>query len=189
MRGVAKCPRCVGISGGERTGRGDLPPTAPHPVTTVDIETLLAQDELRALIETCEQAGSIRAPDVSEIVETHELTGFEQEALVRELDKRGIEIVEAPPVERTVAPTPVESTTDALQLFLREAGRHRLLTAAQEVALAKRIERGDELAKDEMIQANLRLVVSIAKNYRNQGLPFLDLIQEGTLGLIRAVEK
>ena len=86
-------------------------------------------------------------------------------------------------------PSPVESTTDALQLFLREAGRHRLLTAAQEVSLAKRIERGDAGAKEEMIQSNLRLVVSIAKNYRNQGLPFLDLIQEGTLGLIRAVEK
>ena len=86
-------------------------------------------------------------------------------------------------------PAPVESTTDALQLFLREAARHRLLTAAQEVSLAKRIERGDAGAKEAMIQANLRLVVSIAKNYRNQGLPFLDLIQEGTLGLIRAVEK
>ena len=82
-----------------------------------------------------------------------------------------------------------ESTTDALQLFLREAGRHTLLTAAQEVALAKRIERGDLDAKQVMIQSNLRLVISIAKNYRNQGLPFLDLIQEGTLGLIRAVEK
>ena len=125
-----------------------------------------------------------------DIVEAHELTGLEHEALVRELDKRGIEIVEATPVERPpVAPTPVESTTDALQLFLREAGRHRLLTAAQEVSLAKRIERGDAGAKEEMIQSNLRLVVSIAKNYRNQGLPFLDLIQEGTLGLIRAVEK
>jgi RNA polymerase primary sigma factor len=84
---------------------------------------------------------------------------------------------------------PVETTTDALQLFLREAGRHQLLTAAQEVELAKRIERGDMEAKERMIQSNLRLVVSIAKNYRNQGLPFLDLIQEGTLGLIRAVEK
>ena len=86
-------------------------------------------------------------------------------------------------------PQPVETTTDALQLFLREAGRHPLLTAAQEVELAKKIERGDMLAKQRMIQSNLRLVVSIAKNYRNQGLPFLDLIQEGTLGLIRAVEK
>ena len=159
-------------------------------MTTVDIEGLLAQEELRAMLDACEQRGTIRAPDVHDIVEAHELTGLEHEALVRELDKRGIEIVEAKPVERApVAPTPVESTTDALQLFLREAGRHRLLTAAQEVSLAKRIERGDAGAKEEMIQANLRLVVSIAKNYRNQGLPFLDLIQEGTLGLIRAVEK
>jgi RNA polymerase primary sigma factor len=161
-------------------------------VTTVDIEGLLAQDELRALLDACENAGSIRAPQVSDIVETHELTGLEHEALVRELDKRGIEIVDTPVAGAPpppVAPAPVETTTDALQLFLREAGRHRLLTAAQEVALAKRIERGDADAKTQMIQSNLRLVVSIAKNYRNQGLPFLDLIQEGTLGLIRAVEK
>jgi RNA polymerase primary sigma factor len=82
-----------------------------------------------------------------------------------------------------------ESTTDALNLFLREVGRRPLLTAAQEVELAKRLERGDLDAKRRMIESNLRLVVSIAKNYRNQGLPFLDLIQEGTLGLIRAVEK
>ena len=160
-------------------------------MTTVDIEGLLAQDELRTLLDACEHTGSIRAPEVSDIVETHELTGLEQEALVRELDKRGIEIVDVP-VEAPappVTPAPVETTTDALQLFLREAGRHRLLTAAQEVALAKRIERGDSEAKAEMIQSNLRLVVSIAKNYRNQGLPFLDIIQEGTLGLIRAVEK
>ena len=160
-------------------------------MTTVDIEGLLAQDELRALLDACEHVGSIRAPEVHDIVETHELTGLEHEALVRELDKRGIEIVDAP-VEApppAIAPAPLETTTDALQLFLREAGRHRLLTAAQEVALAKRIERGDTDAKAQMIQSNLRLVVSIAKNYRNQGLPFLDLIQEGTLGLIRAVEK
>jgi RNA polymerase primary sigma factor len=78
---------------------------------------------------------------------------------------------------------------DSLQLFLNEIGRHPLLTAAQEVALAKRIERGDEHAKELMIRSNLRLVVSIAKHYRGQGLPFLDLIQEGMLGLIRAVEK
>src|SRR5207245_2644754 len=95
---------------------------------------------------------------------------------------------DAPPPPPAVT-VPVETTTDALQLFLREAGKHALLTAAQEVELAKKIERGDMLAKQQMIQSNLRLVVSIAKNYRNQGLPFLDLIQEGTIGLIRAVEK
>ena len=82
-----------------------------------------------------------------------------------------------------------ELTTDALSLFLREVGRHPLLTAAEEVEFAKRLERGDLDAKRRMIEANLRLVVSIAKNYRNQGLPFLDLIQEGTLGLVRAAEK
>src|SRR3712207_3681660 len=82
-----------------------------------------------------------------------------------------------------------ELATDSLQLFLKDIGKVSLLTAAQEVELAKRVERGDERAKREMIEANLRLVVSIAKRYRNQGLPFLDLIQEGTIGLVRAVEK
>ena len=82
-----------------------------------------------------------------------------------------------------------EISMDSLQLFLKEIGRVRLLTAAQEVDLARRIERGDQRAKAHMIEANLRLVVSIAKNYRNQGLPFLDLIQEGTIGLVRATEK
>jgi RNA polymerase primary sigma factor len=170
-------------------------------MTTVDIESLLAQDEVRALLETSEQAGTIRGHDLAELVETHELAPLEHDALLRELDKRGIEIVDPPtspgpslPESSPSDPSPplattAESTTDALQLFLREAGRHTLLTAAQEVALAKRIERGDLDAKQRMIQSNLRLVISIAKNYRNQGLPFLDLIQEGTLGLIRAVEK
>ena len=80
-------------------------------------------------------------------------------------------------------------TTDSLQLFLNEAGRYPLLTAAEEVELAKRIERGDQRAKDRMINSNLRLVVSIAKKYQGHGLSLLDLIQEGIIGLIRAVEK
>jgi len=159
-------------------------------MTTADIDTLLAQDEVRVLLDTSEHAGTIRIQEIADLVETHELAPLEHDALLRELDKRGIEIVDPPsapePPPLAVAP---ETTTDALQLFLREAGRHTLLTAAQEVALAKRVERGDLDAKQVMIQSNLRLVVSIAKNYRNQGLPFLDLIQEGTLGLIRAVEK
>lgn len=161
-------------------------------MTTVDIEHLLRNDELQQLLDAAEQAGSMKATDLGEVVETHELDALEQDALYRELDRRGIELVEeAQPEEPAPAPVAAaqETTTDALQLFLREAGRHALLTAPQEVELAKKIERGDMLAKQQMIQANLRLVVSIAKNYRNQGLPFLDLIQEGTLGLIRAVEK
>jgi RNA polymerase primary sigma factor len=87
------------------------------------------------------------------------------------------------------AADPRELSGDSLQLFLTSIGKVRLLTAAQEVELAKRVERGDLSAKSQMVEANLRLVVSIAKGYRNQGLPFLDLIQEGTLGLVRAVEK
>ncbi len=161
-------------------------------MTTIDIDHLLEHEEIRQLLDAAEQSGSLRAAEITEIVDTHDLDQLEQEALVRELEQRGIDVAEEPKVEEPPPPPmPVqqESTTDALQLFLREAGRHQLLTAAQEVELAKKIERGDMQAKQQMIQSNLRLVVSIAKNYRNQGLPFLDLIQEGTLGLIRAVEK
>jgi RNA polymerase primary sigma factor len=82
-----------------------------------------------------------------------------------------------------------ELSTDALQLLLNDIGKIDLLTGAQEIKLAKRIERGDLLARQQMVEANLRLVVSIAKKYRNQGLPLLDLTQEGTIGLVRAVEK
>jgi RNA polymerase primary sigma factor len=82
-----------------------------------------------------------------------------------------------------------DAPSDSLQLFLRDIARHRLLTAVEEVELARRIERGDQVAKRRMIECNLRLVVSNAKRYRGLGLPFLDLIQEGMLGLIRAVEK
>ncbi len=163
----------------------------PPRVTQIDIDDILGFEDIRLLLEQSEQVGTIRASDLAEIAEAYELTELEHDVLLRELDQRSIEIVEQTPhSEAVVALTaPVETTTDALQLFLREAGRHQLLTAAQEVELAKRIERGDMDAKERMIQSNLRLVVSIAKNYRNQGLPFLDLIQEGTLGLIRAVEK
>jgi RNA polymerase primary sigma factor len=89
----------------------------------------------------------------------------------------------------TLTPTAPDPTLDSLQQFLDGIAKTPLLTAAEEIALAKRIERGDLNAKDHMTRANLRLVVSIAKRYRNQGLPFLDLIQEGTIGLVRAVEK
>ena len=159
---------------------------------TVEIESILGNEELATLLEAAETSGQLRNVELQEILEPLELDPLETDAVYSELDRRGIELLEGP--EKDAAPPPpstqsAETTTDALQLFLREAGRHTLLTAAQEVELAKRIERGDMEAKQRMIQSNLRLVVSIAKNYRNQGLPFLDLIQEGTLGLIRAVEK
>ena len=136
-------------------------------------------------METAEERGRVRASRLGEVLEPLELGELERESVYRELEKRAIEVIDDGPARerrgRSVAAS-VEATTDALQLFLREASRHPLLTAAQEVALAKQVERGDPIAKQRMIQSNLRLVVSIAKNYRNQGLPFLDLIQEGTLG-------
>jgi len=160
---------------------------------TVEIELILRSEELSALLEAAESSGQLRQVELQQVMEPLELDPFEIDAVYIELDRRGIELLTERETEQAPPPPPVvqpvESTTDALQLFLRETGRHALLTAAQEVALAKRIESGDMAAKTRMIQSNLRLVVSIAKNYRNQGLPFLDLIQEGTLGLIRAVEK
>ena len=161
----------------------------------IELEHLAGPEELHSLVEAAEQAGTIAEATLHEAIELLELDIVEADALYRELETRGVEIVAGDGATAEVAFEPVEpaaaaeGTTDALQLFLREAGRRPLLTAAQEVELAKRIERGDMAAKTQMIEANLRLVVSIAKNYRNQGLPFLDLIQEGTLGLIRAVEK
>ncbi len=158
---------------------------------TVEIDIILRSEELLALLETAESSGQLRQSELQEVLEPLDLDPLEVDAVYIELDRRGIELVDEPKEEQPPPPPPVavETTTDALQLFLREAGKHALLTAAQEVALAKKIESGDMGAKTRMIQSNLRLVVSIAKNYRNQGLPFLDLIQEGTLGLIRAVEK
>jgi RNA polymerase primary sigma factor len=149
-------------------------------------------DELLPLLERADASGVVELIELREALELLDLDPGDVESLHKELEERGIEVV-----DRQKEPVPVvapgtevlETTTDALQLFLREIGRHPLLTAADEVELSKRIERGDMEAKKRMIECNLRLVVSIAKNYRNQGLPFLDLIQEGMFGLIRAVEK
>jgi RNA polymerase primary sigma factor len=168
--------------------------TPGNPMPLPEIEKLLELDELHGLVEQAETSGVVRASELTDALDAHGLDAWEVDVVHQLLEARGVEIVDdtvvPPPEPQPQAPAPPpESTTDALQLFLREAGRHPLLTAAQEVELAKAIERGDAQAKQRMIQSNLRLVVSIAKNYRNQGLPFLDLIQEGTLGLIRAVEK
>ena len=168
-------------------GRGlsEQPPEVP-----IDFEALPQSEDLQQLLEAAEASGTLKATELADVLEVHGFDALETDAVYRELEARGIDVIEDDQGSIAALLTaPVETTTDALQLFLREAGRHQLLTAPQEVELAKRIERGDEEAKRRMIQSNLRLVVSIAKNYRNQGLPFLDLIQEGTLGLIRAVEK
>jgi RNA polymerase primary sigma factor len=160
-----------------------------------DAGLVTRHEDLQQLVERAEAAGFVEATDLQEAVELLDLDLIEVEQLHKELEERGVEIIERQkePAREPAAPIPgtetLETTTDALQLFLREIGRHPLLTAADEVELSKRIERGDMEAKKRMIECNLRLVVSIAKNYRNQGLPFLDLIQEGMFGLIRAVEK
>src|SRR3954447_843027 len=168
-------------------------------VATATDDILLLSDDLRQLVDAAEERGSLNQSELNEVLEPLSLDPLEIDFVYRGLQAGSIDVIldvdedgePVPQAQPAPQPPPVswETTTDALQLFLREAGRHPLLTAAQEVELAKRIEDADALAKQRMIQSNLRLVVSIAKNYRNQGLPFLDLIQEGTLGLIRAVEK
>jgi RNA polymerase primary sigma factor len=133
-----------------------------------------------------------RRDDVEVVDEDAPLSGAELETEVPEqgLFESADELEEEPDeADLDLEADMPEVSTDSLQLFLKDIGKVPLLTAAQEVELAKRIERGDHRAKQSMIAANLRLVVSIAKNYRNQGLPFLDLIQEGTIGLVRAAEK
>ncbi len=154
----------------------------------------MSHDQLRALMEHSEEAGCVNLSAFTQLLTELEIDDEEVQAIYEQLEERGVELTDdcsLPDPEEThfSNETVAAMTTDSLQLFLNEAGRFPLLTAAEEVELAKRIERGDLDAKSRMIQSNLRLVVSIAKNYRNQGLPFLDLIQEGTLGLIRAVEK
>ncbi len=147
-----------------------------------------------ALIDRGEERGCVDLKEVDELVQALELEDEELSALYEQLHARHIELRDDCTRENAVE-SPIDDaafatvTTDTLQLFLNEIGRHRLLTPAEEIDLAKRIERGDLRAKDRMINANLRLVVSIAKKYQGSELTLLDLIQEGILGLIRAVEK
>ncbi|HLX31407.1 MAG TPA: sigma-70 family RNA polymerase sigma factor [Gaiellaceae bacterium] len=150
---------------------------------------VLEIDEARNLIEAAQAAGRVTAEEVALALDELELAQPQIEEVYRALEELRVEIVGAEKDEPELDQEAVEISTDALQLFLKDIGKVDLLTAAQEVELAKRIERGDHRAKQEMVEANLRLVVSIAKRYRNQGLPFLDLIQEGTIGLVRAAEK
>src|ERR1700748_1360937 len=163
-----------------------------------EIKGLVNRGQQLGVLTYSEIAGAISELDLDE-ADVEELHGFLERAeieLVEEVDPAlaATEVERAPDKRgrrkaKTALDLKPDMTTDSLQLFLKDIGKVRLLTAQEEVDLAKRIERGDLDAKQKMVESNLRLVVSIAKNYRNQGLPFLDLIQEGTLGLIRAVEK
>lgn len=184
-------------------------------MTQNQLNELIESDQVKALVERSEERGFIEPTELEAFVLEHDLNDEETEQLTRELETQGLEVghpaagaVKASAqkasaqdeeekddekdekelafvAEATVA----TGAADSLQLFLADVGRHKLLTAHDEVVLAKAIERGDPVAKRRMIESNLRLVVSIAKGYRGLGVPFLDLIQEGTLGLNRAVEK
>lgn len=168
-------------------------------------------DEVKALVARGQEAGLLTFSEVATALAEVELEEGDIEEIHLVIERAEIELVEEDhpfaaardDAARAAAENGKQSrarkrpqldlrpdmTTDSLQLFLKDIGKVRLLTAQEEVDLAKRIERGDLDAKQKMVESNLRLVVSIAKNYRNQGLPFLDLIQEGTLGLVRAAEK
>jgi RNA polymerase primary sigma factor len=166
---------------------------------------LIESEQVKALVERSEERGYIEPTEFEAFVLEHDLTDEETEQLTRELETLGLEVGQARAAkdrdakeaekekEAEAEPAPVApvatGAADSLQLFLADVGRHKLLNAAEEVQLAKLIERGDPVSKRTMIESNLRLVVSIAKGYRGLGVPFLDLIQEGTLGLNRAVEK
>jgi RNA polymerase primary sigma factor len=160
-------------------------------------------EELQKLVQEGLEKGVLTYDEIAAGLDDVELTKEQVEDFYTYLIDHGVELLEGethkhPPHEQL--PTPeeekgpkldlsVEPSLDSLRLYLREIGKVPLLRADQEVYLAKRVERGDMFAKTQMIEANLRLVVSIAKSYLGRGLSFLDLIQEGSLGLIRAVEK
>ena len=159
-------------------------------MSQISVSEVLDTQAGRQLLESAEERGYVEPAELEALALELDLGDEEMAEVTHELETIGLEIgapaEEAAPV---VAEAVATGAGDSLQLFLADVGRHKLLTAAEEVALAKRLEKGDLLAKRRMIESNLRLVVSIAKGYRGLGVPFLDLIQEGTLGLNRAVEK
>ena len=179
--------------------------TEEEKLTQNQLQELLETEPARVLLEGAEERGFVEPSEIEAFALEQDLAEDEVEALTRELEATGLEVREAGSepdgdeahAEKKPEPEPATEreaqalvgAADSLQLFLADIGRHKLLTAAEEVMLAKAIERGDLTAKRRMIESNLRLVVSIAKGYRGLGVPFLDLIQEGTLGLNRAVEK
>jgi RNA polymerase primary sigma factor len=165
---------------------------ARHPRSKGCEEELSTTLELAvpAFLEEAEEHESIDEAALEAFALEHDLDEEDLVELRAELEAREVEIVQ-PPADEPVAPAHAQTAapTDALSLFMHRAGRYPLLTAAEEVALAKRVERGDAEAKERMINSNLRLVISIAKRYQRKDLPLLDLVQEGVIGLNRAVEK
>src|SRR3954464_13350907 len=156
----------------------------------------LAQPEIEALLERGEEMGCLNLSEVDDLAKRLEFEDDDLDALHERIDARGIDLTDdcgrVADTGNRVEFKPEDlatSTTDALQLFLNEIRRYPLLTAADEIELAKRIEKGDMGAKGRLINPTLRVVVSIAKKYQGQDLPLLDLIQEGIFGLIRAAEK
>jgi RNA polymerase primary sigma factor len=158
-------------------------------------DATLALPEVDSLLERGEENGCLNLSEVDDLAKKLELEDGDLDTLHERIDARGIELSDDCGRSDVVSRTEYKpedlaaSTTDALQLFLNEIRRYPLLTASEEIELAKRIEKGDMTAKERMINSNLRLVVSIAKKYQGQDLALLDLIQEGIFGLIRASEK
>jgi RNA polymerase primary sigma factor len=154
----------------------------------------MSTDPIATLLEHGAETGCVEISELNELADQLGLGDDEIANLYEQLEERGVDVKDDCGREKTESSTYVNGdlvthTTDALQLFLNEMARYPLLTAEEEVELAKLIERGDKAAKDRMVNSNLRLVVSIAKRYQGHGLSLLDLIQEGIIGLIRAAEK
>jgi RNA polymerase primary sigma factor len=181
----------------------DAPTNAETPALNGDLP-FSDSDELRSLIAQGRERGYLTFEQIAATLEEVEVTKEQVRDLHTHLVEHGVDVIaedgltaykeakESGQPESSKKPEldlTVEPSLDSLRLYLRSIGRVDLLTADQEIELAKRIERGDMIAKRHMVEANLRLVVSIAKGYLGRGLSFLDLIQEGSLGLIRAVEK
>jgi RNA polymerase primary sigma factor len=152
------------------------------------------QAGITALLDHAEEVGCLNLADIAALVARLELDEEAQGLIEEQARERSLEVTDdcgraSVPATHYVNGELASATTDALSLFLREVRKHRLLTADEEIELAKRIENGDEAAKERMVTSNLALVVSIAKRYPTDGMTLLDLIQEGIFGLIRATEK
>jgi RNA polymerase primary sigma factor len=149
--------------------------------------TVILEEPIQSFVGEAEERGTIEESALEAFAAEHDLDDEELNALRAELEAREVDV--ATPVRESVETHELSGSTDALTLFMNRAGRYPLLTASEEVALAKRIERGDGAAKERMINSNLRLVISIAKRYQGHGVPLGDLVQDGVIGLNRAVEK